>query len=286
MGEGFDKIRKGFHRTFWVANVMELFERLAYYGQAVVLSVFLRDSLHFTEIEVGKLSSIFGLLIYLLPIFAGTIADRYGFKKAFSIAFSILAIGYFLIGSVGMTAFQPLYAGLPTYWVLVVVVIFTAVGGSFIKPSVLGTVAATSKPEVKSLGYAIYYWLVNVGGAAGPVIAYFVRDSFGIQFVYVVSAVSCIAMLLVNLFLYKEVRDPNAGPVDPLSVKFKNLFVVLGNAKFMAFLLIFSLFWIMFWQIFIIVPFYVTDFISKTAPFEILESADAWGIIALQLIIN
>lgn len=287
ISEEFEKVRKGFHRTFWVANTMELFERLAYYGQAVVLSIFLRNSLHFTEIETGTLSAIFGGLIYLFPIFAGTIVDKFGFKKAFTFAFFVLAIGYFLIGSTGMAAFQSFYSGMPLYSVLVVILIFTAFGGSFIKPSVLGTVALTSTPETKSLGYAIYYWLVNIGGAIGPVIAYFVRDKFGIEFVYVVSAISCAAMLFVNFFFYKEVKDAAGEVVESIGTKLYNLFAVLANFKFMIFLLIFSLYWIMFWVgVFIIVPFYVTDFISKTAPFEIIESADAWTIIALQLIVN
>jgi len=287
ISEEFEKVRKGFHRTFWVANTMELFERLAYYGQAVVLSIFLRNSLHFTEIETGTLSAIFGGLIYLFPIFAGTIVDKFGFKKAFTFAFFVLAIGYFLIGSTGMAAFQSFYAGMPLYSVLVVILIFTAFGGSFVKPSVLGTVALTSTPETKSLGYAIYYWLVNIGGAVGPVIAYFVRDKFGIEFVYVVSAISCAAMLFVNFFFYKEVKDAAGEVVESIGTKLYNLFAVLANFKFMIFLLIFSLYWIMFWVgVFIIVPFYVTDWISKTAPFEIIESADAWTIIALQLIVN
>lgn len=265
---------------------MELFERLAYYGQATVLSIFLRNHLHFDEIEAGQLSSIFNGLLYLLPIFAGTLADKFGFRKSFFIAFSVLAVGYFLIGSTGMKAFAGLYEGFSLYWVLVVILIFTAMGGSFIKPSVLGTIAVTSKPETKSLGYAVYYWLVNIGGATGPVIAYFVRDQFGIQFVYVVSALSCALMFFANLALYKEVRDESKVVIESLGTKMKNLVVVLGNLKFMIFLLIFSLYWIMFWQIFIIVPYYVTDFISKDAPFEIIESADAWGIIAFQLLVN
>lgn len=280
------EIRTGFHRTFWVANAMELFERLAYYGQATVLSIFLRDHLKFTEIEAGQLSSIFGGLIYLLPIFAGTIADKYGFRKAFSIAFSLLAIGYFLIGSVGMDGFSSFYAGLPLFSTMAVILVLTALGGSFIKPAVLGTVAVTSKPETKSLGYAVYYWIVNIGGALGPLVAYFVRDMVGIQFVYVVSAISCALMLLVNLFFYKEVQDDARDRSESIGTKLKNMFVVLGNAKFMVFLLIFSLYWIMFWQIFIIVPYYITDFIDKDAPFEIIQSADAWGIIALQLVVN
>jgi POT family proton-dependent oligopeptide transporter len=265
---------------------MELFERLAYYGQTTVLSIYLRNHLHFSEIEAGQLASIFNGLIYLLPIFAGTLADKFGFRKSFFIAFSILAVGYFLIGTTGMEAFSGLYERFPLFWVLVVILIFTAMGGSFIKPSVLGTVAVTSSPQTKSVGYAIYYWLVNIGGAVGPLIAYFVRDAFGIQFVYVVSAVSCALMLVVNFAFYKEVKDESREVVESLGTKLKNLVVVLGNVKFMTFLLIFSLYWLMFWQIFIIVPYYVVDFISKDAPFEIIESADAWGIIAFQLIVN
>lgn len=270
------EIRTGFHRTFWVANVMELFERLAYYGQAAVLSIFLRDHLKFTEIESGQLSSIFGGLIYLLPIFAGTLADKFGFKTAFSIAFSILALGYFLIGWVGQQSFA----------VMAMILVFTAIGGSFIKPAVLGTVAATSKPETKSLGFAVYYWIVNIGGALGPLVAFLVRDSIGIQYVYMVSAISCALMLIVNLIMYQELKGLTKDTTESIGTKLKNMFFVLGNFKFMIFLLIFSLYWTMFWQIFIIVPYYIIDFIDKDAPFEIIQSADAWGIIALQLVVN
>lgn len=277
---------KQFHPSFWVANGMELFERLAYYGQNAILSIFLRDHLHLSIIDAGKLQSIFGGLIYALPILGGTLADKFGFRKAFSFAFATLAIGYFLIGSTGISAFANLYLNLPLFWVLVAFLIITAFGGSFIKPSVLGTIAVTTKPETKSFGYAIYYWLVNIGAAAGPAIAYMVRTQFGIEFVYLVSAISCLLMLGVNIAFYKEVKSDSSVPVESLATKLKNLVVVLTNIRFMIFLLIFSLFWIMFWQEFIIVPFYVRDFISIDAPFEIIASSGAWGIIILQLIVN
>lgn len=112
------KIREGFHPTFWVANGMELFERLAFYGQKIVMSLYLRDRLGFTETESGQLSGMFGGMIYLLPIIGGTLADKWGFKRAFSVAFTILALGYFLVGSVGMTAFQGLYENASQYWLL------------------------------------------------------------------------------------------------------------------------------------------------------------------------
>lgn len=285
--ERMNELKEGFLPSFWVANGMELFERLAYYGQQIVFMVYLRNRLGFTETEAGTLSGIFGGLIYLLPILGGTLADKWGFRRAFNIAFTILGLGYFLIGSLGMTAFEGIYEGLPQYWLLLAFLIFTAFGGSFIKPAVLGTVAVTTTEKTKSLGFAIYYWLVNAGAMIGPTIAYFVRDSFGNEFVYLVSSLSCFAMLAVNLMLYKDVQHEKNAVTESLGKKIANLFVVLGNVKFMIFLLIYSLYWIIFWQEFIIVPYYITDYIGKDAPYEIVQSwAGAGAIILLQIPIN
>lgn len=279
-------ISKGFARSFWVANIMELFERVAYYGQATILSVFLRDHLKFDEVSAGKLSSIFGGLIYFLPIFAGALADKFGFKKAFSFAFFVLSIGYFLIGSTGISTFNSIYADADKFILLSIILIFTAIGGSFIKPSVLGTVALTTTDETKSLGYAIYYWLVNIGAALGPAIAYLVRDNYGIEFVYFVSASSCFLMFLSTLIFYQEPTNSDQIDKPSLIQLIHNLFIVVTNIRFMIFLLIFSLYWVMFWQIFIIIPYFITDHINPNAPFEIIESMGAWSIIFFQLIVN
>jgi POT family proton-dependent oligopeptide transporter len=287
LSEQLQQIRKGFHRTFWVANGMELFERLAYYGQQIVFMVYMREKLGFTESQAGTLSGMFGGVIYLLPILGGTLADKWGFRKAFNIAFSILALGYFLIGSVGMSAFAGIYGGLSLYWLLMAFLMLTAFGGSFIKPSVLGTVAVTSSEETKSLGYAIYYWLVNAGALIGPTIAYFVRDTMGYEFVYMVSAVSCLAMLVVNLTLYKTVKGRAVEVTESMGKKIANLFIVLANFRFMIFLLIYSLYWIIFWQEFIIIPYYVTDFFGKGVSYEILQSwAGAGAILLFQIPLN
>ncbi|HSD64859.1 MAG TPA: MFS transporter [Ignavibacteriaceae bacterium] len=282
----FEKIKTGFQTSFWVANGMELFERLAYYGQATILSVFLRNHLKFSEVQTGQLSSIFGGLIYFLPIFAGALADKFGFKKAFSFAFFVLAIGYFLIGSTGISAFSGWYSGINLFPVLSIILIFTAIGGSFIKPSVLGTVALTTTSESKSLGYAIYYWLVNIGAAIGPFLAYLVRDSIGIEYVYLVSALSCSLMFLVSIFIFREPELKINEERESISKVIKNLWTVVKNVKFMIFLLIFALYWIVFWEFFIVVPFYISDYISPESPIEIVLSVGAWTIILFQIPIN
>ncbi|MEJ5350242.1 MAG: MFS transporter [Melioribacteraceae bacterium] len=280
------KLKEGFHPSFWVANGMELFERLAYYGQATILSIFLRDHLKFSELQAGQLSSIFGGLIYLLPIFAGALADKFGFKKAFSFAFGVLATGYFLIGSTGMNIFSGFYSNIDLYWLLAVILIFTAIGGSFIKPSVLGTVALSTTNETKSLGYAIYYWLVNIGAAIGPLLAFFVRDIFGIEFVYLVSAVSCGLMFLTTRIFYKNPPAQSENSKQELKTVIINLFKVLRNFRFITFLLIFGLYWVLFWQFFIVIPFYISDYISSQAPIELILSTGAWTIILFQIPVN
>ena len=289
IAEKLNEFKSGFHSSFWVANGMELFERLAYYGQQIVFMIYMRNDLGFSESQAGTLSGIFGGMIYLLPILGGTLADKWGFKRAFNVAFTVLALGYFLIGSVGMSAFAGAYDGLDRYWLLMIFLLLTAFGGSFIKPSVLGTVAVASKPESKSLGFAVYYWIVNVGAMIGPTIAYFVRNNFGNEFVYLVSSISCAAMVIVNIFLYKDVvnQETSALPSETLAKKLQNLVLVLANYKFMIFLMIYSLYWIIFWQEFIIVPYYIVDFISKDAPYEIIQSwAGAGAIILLQIPVN
>lgn len=287
ISERIQEIRTGFHPTFWVANGMELFERLAYYGQQIVFMIYMRDRLGFTESVAGQLSGVFGGLIYLLPILGGTLADKWGFRRAFNVAFSIMALGYFLIGSVGMNAFSGIYGGLDHYWLLLVFLVFTAFGGSFIKPSVLGTVDAASTEKTRSVGFAIYYMIVNIGAFIGPTIAYFVVDIVGNEFVYTVSAVSCLAMLIVNLLLYKEVTRTTAAASESMGKKLANLFVVMTNVKFMIFLLIYSLYWIIFWQEYIIIPYYITDYIDAKAPYQIIQSwGGAGAIVFFQIPVN
>ena len=88
-------IKSGFHKTFWVANFMELFERLAYYGQQIVFMIYMRNDLGFSEAEAGQLSGIFGGLIYLLPILGGTLADKWGLEKRLMLRSQFLVLDIF-----------------------------------------------------------------------------------------------------------------------------------------------------------------------------------------------
>jgi POT family proton-dependent oligopeptide transporter len=271
---------KGFTPTFWVANVIELFERFAYYGSKAILAVFVADQIGLGPEKAGWLvGSFFNTLLYFLPVLAGTVVDRYGFKKSLLACFAIFCVGYFLIGLGGMPAGKPLVDALGADAYMVIALLITAIGGSLIKPSIVGTVARTTNSETKGLGYSIYYTLVNLGGAIGPILALQVRESAGIAYVLVMSSLTSLALVVATLLFFREPERPaDAAPPKSMAGVLADMVLVFRDAKFMSFLVIFSGFWAMFWHIFYALPFYVRD-VLHFEKFEIIETVDAWTII-------
>jgi POT family proton-dependent oligopeptide transporter len=277
-------LRSGFSRTFWVANVLELFERFAYYGSKAVLVVFIAEQVGLGATTAGFLAgSVFNTLLYFLPVLAGTIVDRFGFKRSLLACFAIFSVGYFLIGLGGLPMGQPFVQAVgPKAWMLMALVV-TAIGGSLIKPSIVGTVARTTTDETKALGYSIYYTLVNIGGAVGPFIALAVRENVGISYVLVVSSLTSLALFAATTIFYKEPRRAaDAPPARSMARVLADMGLVFGNFRFMLFLVIFSGFWAMFWHVFYALPFYVKDFL-KYPRFEVIETVDAMTIIVVTI---
>jgi dipeptide/tripeptide permease len=278
LSQRWQQTRQGFHPTFWVANVLELFERFAFYGSKAVLTVFLANKVGLAD-EAGTLAGLFSGVIYSLPIVAGVFVDKYGFKKTLIACFFIFCVGYFLIGLGGMAWGATIVQQVGAKPYMIAFLLLTAVGGSLIKPCIVGTVARTSTDDSRALGFSIYYTLVNIGGAIGPMIAMTVRENIGIEFVLVMSSITSGLLLLGTMLFFNE---PQAAADESEKRTFTKVFadmiLVFGNLKFILFLVIFSGFWIMFWQIFYLLPFYTTD-VLKYDRFEVIETVDAWGVI-------
>src|SRR5713226_1313753 len=144
------EVRTGFERPFWVANISEIFERLSYYGAFSSLAVYLQEKLNFSTEQTGTLSGIFGGMVWFLAIFGGAVADKLGFRRALSLA-------YFLLGSIGAPWLAPVRNAVPLSFFVGFILILPALGVSLVKPCVVGTTARSSKENVRSIGYSIYY---------------------------------------------------------------------------------------------------------------------------------
>src|SRR5437016_11588406 len=100
----------------------------------------------------------------------------------------------------------PLRTAIPLGLLVGVILFLPALGVALVKPSVVGTTARASKENVRSIGYSIYYTLVNIGGALGPYMASYVKNNFGVENVFRIAALSVFLMLFAVLFLFKEPR--------------------------------------------------------------------------------
>ena len=280
------EIRKGFQPTFWVANVTELFERLSYYAVNAVLAIYLHETLNFSQQQTGELIGFFGGIVWFLPIIGGTLADRLGFRRSLAGAYLVLALGYFLLGSLSSAWMAPLRDALPLAVVVQLILCVPALGPAIVKPCVVGTTARASSENVRSLGYSIYYTLVNIGGTLGPITAFAVRRTIGIESVFRVSAVSVLLMFFGTVLFYKEPDRLVEKQVASFAQAFKNMFVVLGNLRFMTFLLIFSGFWIMFWQEFIALPLFIRGYVNPDADVDLLTTVDPLAVILFQILIS
>jgi len=273
---------RGFTRSFWVANTLELFERLAYYGSKAVLAVYIAEKVGLGSALAQSLVGSFTFALYFMPVFAGAFVDRFGFKRSLMACFATFSLGYFLIGFAGVPAGKPIVDALGPTTYIILALLVTALGGSLIKPCIVGTVARTTTDETKGLGYSIYYSLVNLGGALGPIFALPIRENRGMAFVLMGSAAVSFVLFLGAFLFYKEPEWPAGSERRTLAKVLGDMFMVFGNGKFMLFLIIFSGFWLMFWQVFLSLPFYVKAVLNFER-FELIETVDAWTIILVTI---
>jgi proton-dependent oligopeptide transporter, POT family len=288
VGERLREIRAGFERSFWVANFTEIFERLAYYGTLAVLAIYLNEQLHFSAELTGSVIGTFGLVVYFLPVIGGALADRFGFRRALLFAFLVMTLGYFLLGSLSATWMQSLRSALGDKWLVIAVLLIPALGPATVKPCVAGTTARASAENVRSLGYSIYYTMVNIGGALGPLMAWLVRERLGLGMpnVFRVAALSVFLMFWVILFFYREPGKKSNEQVASLKTALENMAEVLVNFRFVVFLLISSGFYVVFWEIYIMAPLFMRRYVDPNANVDGLLTIEGVAVICLQILVT
>jgi dipeptide/tripeptide permease len=299
----FFKILKKYPQTFWVANTMELFERWAWYGLFMVFALYLTGStesgaLGFSQAQKGyMMGSVVGFL-YLLPVVTGAIADRVGYKKVLIIAYTILAIAYFLLGQV--TSYPAVFA---SYLLL-------ATGAALFKPVISACIAKTTDDETSSLGFGIFYMIVNIGAFVGPVVASLARQHDWHYVFYISSAVILLNIVLAILFFKEPARTESQTSFGQEVKKILgNIYTALKDFKFLIFLLIIVGFWTMYNQLFYTLPVFIDQWMDtsvvydniykiwpwfaeqvgtadKTIAAEMLTNIDAMYIILFQIIVS
>jgi len=267
-----------FTKVFWVANAVELLERLAYYGVFIVLTLYLSNVWGFSDIEAGIISGVFSASLYLLPTFLGAYADKIGFRSSLLLAFALLTLGYAGLGvmptfnqSAGLVTYSDttVFSGLrESYlqWSIVPVMVLVVIGGAFIKSVISGTIAKETTTETRARGFSIFYMMVNIGAFTGKAVVDPLRKSLGdsglIYFNYFAAAMTLIALVMV-LFLFKSAK--NSGEGKSFSEIGRALVRLCTNTRLIVLILIVSGFWIVQGQMYATMPKFVIRMIGENA---------------------
>ena len=265
-------------KAFWTANTAELLERMAYYAVFIVITLYLSNTLGFSDLEASLISGLFSGGLYLLPLFTGAFADKIGYRKSIILAFSLLAVGYLLQGllpvmleSGGLVQYgeKTVFTGLIDSWqryLIVPVLIILMIGGAFIKSIISASVARETTSETRAKGYSIFYMMVNIGSFTGKSVIDPLRSFVGESaYIYInfFSATLCAIAFLAVILFYHSAHHTGEGK----SVKevINGLTKVFSNGKLLVLILIVTGFWIVQQQLYATMPKYVIRLAGETA---------------------
>lgn len=305
-----------FPANFWFANLMEILERLAFFGVRAIAPLYLvkkadENGLGLTYADKGDIYLWWALVQCLVPMVSGGYTERYGYRKSLVVAFVFNIIGY-----VGMAQALPITTWLggqgwtgAGYWVFLSAALFVAFGTAVFKPAVHGTIAKTTDEKSSSMGFGIFYWVVNIGGALAPMLAAELRGEIAWQNVFYGAALVTACNFLPLFLLYREPAKspPKPGEAEkgPVGVFASSVLTIFKDLRLVAFLLIFSCFWLMFMQLWDLLPNFIDEWVntSDVAPFfgairsnwvlengqtkpEIIININSWTIILLVLVVS
>jgi len=244
---------KSFPKNFWTVIFMEFLERGSYYGVMSVLSVFLilsagEGGLNFSKEQAGAILGTIPPLLYFLPIIAGAIADRYGYRKVLFFAFTCMILGY---GFTGLSS---------SYFFVFISLMLMALGAGFFKPVISGTIARSTNENNSGLGFGIYYWSINLGAFLFPLILVPILKAQSYSYIFYMAAILASILFVINLFLYKEPVGKRSN--KSLSLVFREMFMVLKDWRFILMIFLYSGFWILYFQMFGTVLWYVRDYVD------------------------
>lgn len=260
-----------FHSTFWLLNSIEMWERLAFYNLRVMAPIYIMQAdnaggLHLTAQDKGTIYAWWAIFQSLLPIVTGGLADRFGYKRTLAFAISLMMAGYLMVAFLRDLPF------LGNYWGLFLSILTLATGTAFFKPSIQGSLAHNLTKANSSVGWGIFYWVVNVGAFVGHFLPslFLLKGWFGAtsnsaeawRNLFLASAAfTCLNLVL--LLFYRDVPS-GASKTEGLLSVLKRTLLNIVEPRLLAFMTIMSCFWLMMFQLWDLQPNFIADWVDSS----------------------
>lgn len=267
---GFISVIKKYNTTFWASNVIELFERWAWYGFYMAFALYLVNSkdtgaLGLSQAQKGIIMGTGSMLLYFLPVITGAIGDKVGYKKILYLSFALYISGFYMIKT------------FDTFGWMFFAFVWTCVGGAFFKPIISAMIARNTTDETSSIGFGIFYMMVNIGGFIGPFIAGILMQKTW-DYVFYMSMVTIGLNYVITFFFFSEpeIKNDHNSLLKNIANAFVSIGIALRNWKFVLFLLIMVLFWTAFNQLYYSFPVFIEQWVDTSVLYDGIYQVWPW----------
>ncbi len=306
-----------FGRAFWTLNVIEMWERLAFFNLRVVAPIYIMQAdnpggLHLPATEKGFIYAWWAAFQCFLPLVTGGIADRFGYKRTMGMSVVMMICGYLMMAflrdletlnhlaaslagfvnplveaDVGANWFADLidgilhsiggaFSGSGNFWGFFLGILVLATGTAFFKPSIQGSLAHHLTKENSSVGWGIFYWVVNIGAFVGHFLpSFFLLQSvlfpgyfFGAKNsaeawrnLFLASALFSSLNLLI-MMMFRDVPS-GASKTESIFQVLKRTLVNILEIRLLCWMVIMSCFWMMMYQLWDTQPNFITDWVDS-----------------------
>ena len=239
----------------------------------------------FSHIEKGMVFAWWAAVQSFVPVFTGGYADRFGYKLTVGVSVAIKIVGYLVMAwAIELAVAMPFLPGDAhddVFWTFTAGALLLAFGTAVFKPGIQGIIAMNLTERTSSLGWSLFYQLVNIGGFLGPYLAGVMRL---MEWRYVF--VSCAVIVALNYLLLltfpepekeQEEAESDGDDAEPtaergcldLVLTLPRTALGMCEPRLMSFLVVFSGFWFMFNQLFDLLPNYIDDWVDSSAVFAV-----------------
>ena len=244
---------------FAMCTWVEALERLAYYTVRPVAAIYIMQvddpgGLHLTAEDRALIFMLWAFVASLLPTVTGGLADRYGYRRTIAVSLVANMAGYLLMAF--LRSKDGYLCG----------VLVLATGTAFFKPGLQGTIAHTLTKETSSLGWGIFYFIVNIGALVGHLLSPFVLATHHPEDwrnLYLLCA-GFTAVNFISIFRFPDIPSGASATEGPLRILFRTV-VNVFEPRLLAWLLIMSCFWMMMFQLWDSQPNFIQDWVNSAS---------------------
>ncbi|TNE57890.1 MAG: MFS transporter, partial [Sphingomonadales bacterium] len=197
---------KGLYMLFFA----EMWERFSFYGMRALLILYLVEHWLFQDGEANVIYGAYGSMVYVAPVLGGWLADKYlGQRKAVLYGGILLTLGHIAMavegdGGQGDPAMN-------VFWLALALII---IGSGFLKANISVMVGQLYRlTDIRrDAAYTIFYMGINVGAAAGTILAGYLGRTIGWSWGFGLAGIGMFVGLVVFVIGKNVLRGAGEPP--------------------------------------------------------------------------